>query len=324
VPFAARYCHACGKSGTELCRCRCRRVWFCNRECQATAVKGLGHNGANCLPDEDEQTPASAVARSLVAAPSRPPTPVDLATLVRKYLVLLDEVDEVRMTNSRAGHLEAVDKLMAAAALSDRIGGAQGAFRRSDADQLLATCLVRLGATSSAAEAACSSLRAARASGSTLMLVSALATCGEVAKVAPDEMVIAEIESRERERVSGFPPSYGRLDLSQEGRISLPTTSTARSRLGLAYNEAALAIWHTSRSGSAAPSETAADPPTNTTGADPSTTMNASRRRRHVAAFVSAATSWRRSRSSSAAQLDLPRQTVSQGSAAEVFPATTL
>ena len=62
-----------------------------------------------------------------------------------------------------------------------------------------------------------------------------------MAWAAPDEMVNAERESREQERLSG-PPSYSGLDLSQVGRISLPTTPAALSRLGLAYNEAAVAI----------------------------------------------------------------------------------
>jgi len=49
-------------------------------------------------------------------------------------------------------------------------------------------------------------------------------------------------ESRGQERLSGSPASYGGLDLSQEGRISLPTTQAALSRLGLAYKEAAVGI----------------------------------------------------------------------------------
>jgi len=44
-----------------------------------------------------------------------------------------------------------------------------------------------------------------------------------------------------KERRSGS-PSYGGLDLSQEGRISLPTTPAALARLCLAYYEAAAAI----------------------------------------------------------------------------------
>jgi len=62
-----------------------------------------------------------------------------------------------------------------------------------------------------------------------------------VASRAPDEMVKAERGSREQERLDGS-PSYGSLDLSQEGRIRLPTTPAALSRLSLAYYEAAVAI----------------------------------------------------------------------------------
>jgi len=54
-------------------------------------------------------------------------------------------------------------------------------------------------------------------------------------------MVNAELESREQERRSGS-SSYGGLDLSQEGRVSLPTTPATLARLCLAYHEAAVAI----------------------------------------------------------------------------------
>ena len=219
-------------------------------------MKRLGRNSANCQTADGGQQ---------IAAPSQLSTPVDVADLIRKYLDLLDDVDGLRMINSRVGHLAAVDKLKAAAALSDSIGGAQGAFRRADADQLLASCLICLGYMAPAAYAACSSLQAARASGSKMMLVSALATCGEVAKLAPGEMAIVESENRLRERITGSPPSCGGLDLSQEGRIRLPTTPTALSRLGLTYEEAALAIWNTTWSPTTASSAAAADPlPTKT------------------------------------------------------------
>jgi len=62
-----------------------------------------------------------------------------------------------------------------------------------------------------------------------------------VANQAPDEMVKAERESREQESLGGS-PSYGGLDLSQEGWVSLPTTPAALSRLSLAYKEAAVAM----------------------------------------------------------------------------------
>jgi len=54
-------------------------------------------------------------------------------------------------------------------------------------------------------------------------------------------MVKAKKESREQERLRPT-PDLGGLDLSQEGRVSLPTTRVALFRLGLAYNERALAI----------------------------------------------------------------------------------
>jgi len=70
--------------------------------------------------------------------------------------------------------------------------------------------------------------------------VISLLMCGNVASEAPDEMAMAEKESREQERLSGS-PSYGGLDLSQEGWICLPTHPAALSRLGPAYSEAAVA-----------------------------------------------------------------------------------
>jgi len=125
--------------------------------------------------------------------------------------------------------------------MADLIGGAQGAFRRAYADQPLSSCLSCLGDNAAAAIAACSSLRAARASGSRSSLVTALSVCGQAAKKAPSVMANAERESREQERRCGS-PSYGGLDLSQEGRVSLPTTPAALARLCLAYHEAAVAL----------------------------------------------------------------------------------
>ena len=60
-----------------------------------------------------------------------------------------------------------------------------------------------------------------------------------MAKEAPAEMAKAERECRAQEKLSGCLPSYGGIDLSQEGRIRLPTTPAA---LSLAYNEAAVAL----------------------------------------------------------------------------------
>jgi len=48
--MARASCDACGKSEGKLLRCgRCKRVWFCNRECQVFAAR-QGHSGANCRP----------------------------------------------------------------------------------------------------------------------------------------------------------------------------------------------------------------------------------------------------------------------------------
>jgi len=65
--------------------------------------------------------------------------------------------------------------------------------------------------------------------------------CGDVARGAAGDMVNAELESREQERRSDS-SSYSGLDLSQEGRVSLPTTPATLARLCLAYHEAAVAI----------------------------------------------------------------------------------
>jgi len=144
------------------------------------------------------------------------------------------------MANTRIGYLAAVQKCKEAASVADLIGGAEGADRRTQIDLLLTNCLVRSGNMAAAARAACSSLRAARAAGSRSLLVTSLVTCSTVARVAPDEMVKAERESREQERLGGS-PSCGGLDLSQEGWVSLPPTPAALFRLGLAYQEAAVA-----------------------------------------------------------------------------------
>jgi len=209
-------------------------VYFCNRECQVVARKELGHRGANCRPvvdDDDDEPP--------VQGPVA--TPVDRARLDRGYRDLMDTARAMHMANTRIGQLAAIGKFRGAAAMADRLGGAVGAGLRANADQLRSGCLLRVGDKAAAARAACSSLRAARASGNRSMLVTALSSCGEMAGAAPREMYIADRESREQERLS-VSPSYGGLDLSREGLVSLPTTPAAVSRLGLAYNEAAVAI----------------------------------------------------------------------------------
>jgi len=236
APAAIGACHACGKSGCKLLRCgRCRSVRFCSRECQIVARKELGHRGANCRAADAAQTPSTS------AAPSQPITPMDVAELARRYEGLIAESQKLFLTNTRIGYLASADNYREAASVADLIGGADGVERRAKADQRLSKAYVNLGELAAAARAICSSLRAARESGSRTRLVSVLTSCGELARHAPGEMASAERQSREQERCSGS-PLHGGLDLSQEGRISLPTTPAALSRLGLAYNEAAIEI----------------------------------------------------------------------------------
>jgi len=166
---------------------------------------------------------------------------MDAAKLLLRYEDLNDAGQAAIVPNTRIGCLAAAEKFREAAMVADLIGGAQGAFRRASVGQSLSACLGRLGDTAAAASAACTAVRAGRASGNRTALVSTLCSCGDVARYAPDDMASAERESREQERRSGS-PSYGGLDLSQEGRISLPTTPAAVSRLSLAYNEAAVDI----------------------------------------------------------------------------------
>jgi len=80
-----------------------------------------------------------------------------------------------------------------------------------------------------------------------------------VAREAPDEMVKAERAHREQGRRSGSAPSYGGLDLSQEGHISLPITSAALSRLRITYMEAAIRICDTALAAAAGRDSPAAD-----------------------------------------------------------------
>jgi len=162
--------------------------------------------------------------------------------LCRSYDVLIAEASEAQMTNTRIGLLAAVEKGREAATVADLIGGAEGALGRANAHQLISNWMTSLGDMAAGALAAVSSLRAARASGDRAMLVCGLISCGNVATIAPGEMANAERASREQEKIDGSPVSYGGLDLSHEGRISLPTTPAALSRLSLAYNKAALGI----------------------------------------------------------------------------------
>jgi len=237
---AANACYACGKSDAKLLLCgRCCDAWFCNRECQVVARKELGHRGANCRPSDSVQKPHSSMnARSPVAAPSQPSTAFD--TLSQRFNDLVNEADQAHIANTRLGYLASAAKYKEAALVADLVGGVRGAVCRANADKLQSYCLVRLGNMAAAARVACSSLRAARAAGRRPSLVLALSACGIVAQKSPDEMVKAERESREESRGGSF-PSYGDLDLSQEGRISLPTTPAGLSRVELAYKEAAVA-----------------------------------------------------------------------------------
>jgi len=234
---AATSCHACGKSEGKLLLCgRCRNVWFCNRQCQVVARQELGHRGAKCRPVDGVQSSPSS------AAPSQPFTPVDMAKLVDSFDDLMAKATWAHMANTQSSFLAAVEKYREAGTVADLIGGARGASDRANAESFMSLCLTRSGDNAAAARAACSALRAARTSGNRTLLVSVLTGCGDEATVTPGEMAIAERESREQERLSGPPPSDAILDLSQEGRISLPTAPAALSRLGLAYFEAAVAI----------------------------------------------------------------------------------
>jgi len=145
----------------------------------------------------------------------------------------MDEADAAHMTNTRIGYLTAVEKYKEALTVADHVGGEVGACRRADAEMFLSSIYNRLGDTTAAVRAACSALTAARASTNRSMLVTALSFCGDAAKKVPSEMVNAEKNSREQEQRSGS-SLYGGLDLSQEGRISLPTSPAALSRLSLA------------------------------------------------------------------------------------------
>jgi len=241
---AANSCHACNNSeGKLLCCGQCRNVWFCNRKCQVLAIK-LGHKGANCRTAD----PSSALPAVVACAPAASALPVAACApaaptkafmgLALSFNALLDEAQMEHRANTRIGNLAAVKKTTAAAAVADLIGGEEGAWFRAAAYLLLSKVRVDQDDMVAAARAACAAFRAARASGSSTTLITALSRCGAVAEEAPEEMDKAERESRKEEQLSGSPPLYDRLDLSQ---ISLPTTPRALSRLGLAYNEAAVA-----------------------------------------------------------------------------------
>jgi len=148
----------------------------------------------------------------------------------------------VHLSNNRLGFLAAAEKAKQAAAVAELMSGAEGAIRRSTALIAQANNLNSLGDMAQAARVACAALRAARAAGNRTCVVRVVGLCGAVARNAPGEMARAERESREHEKLSDSPPSFGGPDLSQEGRISLPTTPAALSRLSLTYREAAVAL----------------------------------------------------------------------------------
>ena len=225
----ATRCCGCGYSGGNLLGCaRCKKAWFCNRGCQAFARAELGHRGANCRAVDDPPPDAAALAQASAA--------LHRATLIRTVGAMVNEANAHRRANTRIGRLAAVEKVKDAVAVTDLIDGAYGAELRSKAHQYLSRCLARSGDLAAAARAAASSLRAARASGNRTELVFALAGCGDVARLAPAEMVKVEAEGREQER-----RSLG-VDLLLEGRVSLPTTARATRSMGLAYAQVALAV----------------------------------------------------------------------------------
>jgi len=237
---AAISCLACGKSHGKLLRCgQCKNVWFCDRECQIVARKQLGHKGANCRAADAAQKPPSAAWLENCSS-----MPMNLLNLHERYATLIDEANAAHKANTRIGYLAAVENYKEAVTVADSIGGEVGAGRLADAAMLLVGIYGRLGDTTACVRAACSSLRAARASANRSLLVTALSFCGGAAKKGPNEMVNAERDNREQERRNGS-PSYGGLDISQEGRISLPTSPAALSRLSLAYHEAAVEICDT-------------------------------------------------------------------------------
>ena len=207
------------------------------------------------------------------------------AFMITRVSDLCDEGMHAQRTNTRVGYRLATDKYKEAASVSDVLGGADGAGLKSHAEQLRSGCLVCLEEMADAAQSACASLRAARASECRTILVKALTggdqsmtlllhvnthpfvtqtppptlscqlTCGAVARDAPTEMLKAEIESRKQKSA----PSYhGGLDLSHERWISLPASS-APARLDFAYYATAIAICDSARAAGGGRGTTADD-----------------------------------------------------------------
>jgi len=222
---AANSCLACGNSEGKLQRCgRCRKVWFCNRECQVVARKELDHRNGNCRPTDGAQVPQ-----------------IDRITLDVRYNDIMNEAGQARMAPKRLSDIAAVEKYKEASTVADLIGGEEGAFYRAEADGSLSACLIHAGDMVGAAHAACSAARAARTSGRRPALVLSMFQCGNAAMEAPVEMATAEQASRKQERLCDS-WSYGPFDLSQEGRVRMPTTPDGVWGLALAYHEAAVDI----------------------------------------------------------------------------------
>jgi len=203
-------------------------------------VKDLGNKGAYRRPADRVQQRAPSSAAEAAHSPSaspQPPTQTD-----EEYDTLLAAAKTAHMTSTRIGYLAAVEKFKEAAAVADHIGGAQGASLRANKDFLQTSSLIPLGAMAAAARAASSSLRSARAAGNRSHLVDALVACGHVARLEQGAMASAETESRNQEL--GSAPSYGGLDLSQEGRISLVTAQCSEEAAlpQFAYYTAAVGI----------------------------------------------------------------------------------
>jgi len=236
-------CDACGKSG-KLLRCgQCKNAWFCNRECQIFARKKLGHKGANCRRLADgAQTSFSSATAEAAHSPVAPPQPSTAVSQDAAFHKLLFDARELYQHSTRLSYLAAVEKLKEAEAVAEHIGGADGCILHVDAGLLHSDSLVCLGDLAAATRAACDTTRAARASGNIARLIQALVACGTVAEDAPEEMARAEERSLEQERLRGFAPSFGGMDLSKQGWICLPTTPAALSRFCIRYGEAAVFI----------------------------------------------------------------------------------
>lgn len=253
-------CLACKKTGRKLLRCsRCQKAWFCNRECQLTAVK-QGHRGDQCQRSHQadvQMQPSSASDPTPESAQTE-----DLMAAFTRYQQLLQAGAELNVECTRASYLSSADMLEEAAAVAKTIGGAAGAGLSSSALRLQAHSMLRAGDVAGGARVACAAAASARAAGSRTLLVEALIVCGMVARSSPDEMACAEATCRARaegaartEEAVALPAELlvaleGVLpggegpppDLSDEGVVQLPLSPEELSRLPLMYNQTAVAI----------------------------------------------------------------------------------